>query len=89
MENFTPKIYQIYRDNIGSIVMYASSANTKSLYYSPWGQRLQSATGNTPTYFSTFVGYSVGLRMEVATKEKSSPIIGLDVSSNHFPCAEK
>jgi len=34
---------------------------------------------NTPTYFSTFVGYSVGLRMEVATEEKSSPVIGLGV----------
>ncbi len=32
---------------------------------------------NTPTYFSTFVGYSVGLRVEVATEEKSSAIIGL------------
>lgn len=34
-------------------------------------------TLNTPTYFSTFVGYNVGLRAEVATRENSSTIIGL------------
>lgn len=34
-------------------------------------------TLNTPTYFSTFVGYNVGLRVEVATEEKSCAIIGL------------
>lgn len=34
-------------------------------------------TMNTPTYFSTFVGYNVGLRVEVATEENSCAIIGL------------
>lgn len=36
-------------------------------------------TMNTPTYFSTFVGYNVGLRAEVATRENSSTIFGLGV----------
>lgn len=48
VENAVPTIYQIYRDNIGSIVMYASRNETQRLKYNPWGMRLYQTVGNLP-----------------------------------------
>jgi len=36
-------LHQIYRDNIGSIVMYAGDFGTYRMAYTPWGARLMSA----------------------------------------------
>ena len=51
VSNDTLSIYQIYRDNLGSIVMYASeNDSTKHFKYTPWGLRIE----NDPlaTYYS-------------------------------------
>ena len=40
VEDSVPTIYQIYRDHLGSILMYANASDSRELYYTPYGQRL-------------------------------------------------
>lgn len=44
VEDSIPYIHQIYRDNVGSIVMYAGRYGTNRLVYNPWGARLYSTS---------------------------------------------
>ena len=67
IEDSVPVIYQIYRDNIGSIVMYASRGATERYWYNPWGIRLLAANYNIPApptyyndntrFFRTYTGH--------------------------------
>ena len=56
-----PRIYQIYRDNLGSIVKYAGlNDSTSTFHYTPWGVRYKqfglsgSIADDTPTFFTRF-----------------------------------
>lgn len=50
-ENGSSQIYQIYRDNLGSIVMYAGAGDsTKVFTYTPWGQRYKRVQSANPIW---------------------------------------
>ena len=46
IEDSVPVIYQIYRDRIGSIVMYAGRNSSTSLSYNPWGVRFPASNAH-------------------------------------------
>ena len=45
MTHDTCRIYQMYRDNVGSIALYASRQDNFRLYYNPWGVRTKGQNG--------------------------------------------
>ena len=45
IENGTCKIYQMYRDNVGSVIMYAKNADITRISYTPFGTRMASNNG--------------------------------------------
>lgn len=62
----TVRLYQMYRDMLGSVILYASKTDTQELHYSPWGGRtlgrdsIQPATpGNIPAirFTRTYTGH--------------------------------
>lgn len=69
IEDSVPVIYQIYRDHLGSIVMYASQDETIRQTFHPWGARYRIRNGNkyyvpsggydgtTDKFFRTYTGH--------------------------------
>lgn len=48
LEDTVSTLYQIYRDRMGSIVLYGAENDRQRIHYSPWGTRLISENWNIP-----------------------------------------